>query len=95
MSDEHEMARSLRAEVRDRIADPESETRVNFWNVRGGDITALPPDVRKRLCPSVSSVIQSVGAAPRGLAPTLLRSRAAGQSLRLTSGGKPVALSEF
>ena len=52
-------------------------------------IMALPPDVRKRLCPSVMGVSKYWGCAPvGGIAPELRRPTPAGHSHRLTSGGK-------
>ncbi|HEY8185715.1 MAG TPA: hypothetical protein VIF64_06585 [Pyrinomonadaceae bacterium] len=53
--------------------------------------TALPSDVRKRLCPSVSAELILRGYAPGGAAPGIITLFAEGRSHFRTSGGKAVA----
>ena len=54
-------------------------------------LAALPPDVRRRLCPAESSQLKIFGAAPqsRGIAPKEVKEVCAGRSeTSRTSGGR-------
>jgi len=83
----------LRSGYRTRIA-------YNYWRGDGCTypqnskwlVRALPPDVRKRLCPSGKVFSKRFGAEPPGAQPQFQRPVTAGQSHRLTSDGVAAAI---
>jgi hypothetical protein len=59
-------------------------------------VTAMPPEVRRRLCPAVQNCSRTLGLSPRGRSPCVYKNLTpAGHSRRLTSGGVAVASTQI